>query len=265
MRRMLVFALLLACLAPCACAQFPGMDGPVTAAAGIRFSNLQALGSGGWSVAGGTSCCGGSNSGSSSNAWGIASPSLSGGSMSITSVYTGGSGSGYNGQMFTILSCALFPGASCLSVGGVTAEVHVYIPSSAAAPHALEGPNIVLYDGTDQEYPSLQCRASGTDWWIWNSAGAAWVDSGNSCAGVLATNTWHDIQAHYTISATAHTQTYNSVYVDGVSAGAFGQTYGGETYSSGVSLKAQVQLDGNESGPATTEVYYDGYSVSVTP
>lgn len=228
------------------------------------YPNLQALGSAGWTVLYGTSCCGGSNSGTGTGAWGIASPSLSGGSMSLTNVYTGSAGNGLNSQMYTVLNCSILSGGSCLSANNIKAEVHFYIPSTSASPQALEGPNVVLYDGTDQEYPSLQCNSVGGHWWVWNSGGATWVDTGNSCSAALTTNTWHDLVANYEVDGVAHTLRYVSATLDGTSIGALGQSYSGEPDVTAVALKAQVQLDGNEAGPATTAVNYDRYDVTVT-
>lgn len=226
------------------------------------YPNLQALGSGGWTVQYGSSCCGGSDSGTGSGAWGIASPSLSGGSMSLTNVYTGAAGNGLNSQMFTVLDCSILSGASCLSANNIKAEVHYYIPSSSATPQALEGPNLVLYDGTDQEYPSLQCNFATNHWNIWTSA--SWFDTSLSCTAAETTNVWHDLVANYTIDGVAHTLGYVSVTLDGSSIGTLGQSYSGEAFASSAALKAQVQLDGNEAGASTTAVNYDRYDVTVT-
>lgn len=227
------------------------------------FQNLQLLGSGGLTKQSGTACCGGSNTGSSAVTYNNASPSLTGNSIALTST-----GNNYNTQLFTNgLDCTTLPGGNCSGMNDIVAEVHVYIPSGTSTPLALEGPNTVLYTGTFQLYPSVQCDSASGNWRLWNGAGGTWVSSGHACTGFLtATNTWHDIKAHYTVNQGADTMTYVELDFDGTPVFSGGSTtYSGVSDSSAASFKAQVQIDGSTIGSPASTIYYDQWSVTANP
>lgn len=227
---------------------FPGTTPGMT-----TFPNLQELGSAGWSLTGGTSSSGGTNTGSSAVTYNNASPALTaGGSIALTS-----NGNGYNTQLYTQHPNADFLSSNCLLLTDVTVDLWFYIPSSSSPPQALEGPNVTLYNGTYQMYPSVQADSATGFWHLWN--GTAWVATTYSCTSVLAaTNVWQHMQVHYQFNAAANQFTYQDLIVNSVVVFQhLGTTYTGSVNAGAVSIKTQFQIDNTSSAVATT-IYYDG-------
>lgn len=221
------------------------------------FPNLQTLGSGGWTLTGGTATSGGTNTGSSAVTYNNTSPSLTpGGSIALTS-----NGNGYNSQVYTQHANASFPGSDPTLLTDVTVDLWIYIPSTVNSPQALEGPNVTLYNGTFQMYPSIQADSASGFWRVWT--GTAWSATSFSCTTFLATkDQWQHLQVHYTFNSAANAFAYQDLMVNGaVVFQHLNQSYTGSLNSGVVSIKTQVQID-NTAGAIATTIYYDAINTT---
>jgi hypothetical protein len=224
------------------------------------FPNLQNLGSGGW-ISCGYVCSGGWSGGSYTATYNVTVPSLTGNAMSMqVSGQSGGAGS--NAQFYTTLSPTTLAGGVPTGLTDIARSLSVYIPSTSAVPQGIEGPNVVLYTGTEQLYPSVQCAKNAgsstptiATWNAWS--GTAWIPENISCAAFIAnTNTWQTIQVHYSFSVSANTFTYQDLMVNSVPIWQhLGLSYSGIAFSSAAALKVQEQVDGNSTSGSTTVLF----------
>jgi hypothetical protein len=229
------------------------------------YPNLNLLGSGSWTSCG-YSCSGGTNGGTITATYNVTSPSLTNSSIGLS---TGGV-TNANGQVYTSLSLASLPGGSLTGVTDLWATYSTYVPASSATPQGLEGPDVVVYTGTNQLYPSTQCATNASSstpsvptWNYWNpTATPAWTSTNISCAAYLSSKgVWHVVQVHYSINQSSNTMTYQDLTLDGAPIFQhLGTTVAGTAFTSSPALKAQAQLDGNGSVTTGTTVYYDAMS-----
>jgi hypothetical protein len=229
------------------------------------YPNLNLLGAGPWTSCG-YSCSGGTNGGTITPAYNVTSPSLTSSALELS---TGGV-TNANGQVYTSLSLASLPGGTLAGITDLWGTYYSYVPASSATPQGLEGPNVVVYTGTNQLYPSIQCAtnsASSTPtvatWNYWNpTASPAWTSTNISCAAYLSSKgAWHAVQVHYSINQSANTMTYQDLTLD--AAPIFqhlGVTVAGNAFVSSPALKAQAQVDGSGTVTTGTTVYYDAIS-----
>ncbi len=217
------------------------------------FPNLQVLGSGGWTISGGTVSSGGSNTGSSAVSYNNHLPALTTiGSIALTS-----NGNGYNTQLYTAHANASLPSSDPLLITDATVDLWLYIPSTVNSPQALEGPDVTLYNGHHQMYPSIQADSASGLWRLWN--GTTWVPTAFSCTAFLATkDQWQHLQVHYQFNSGANQFTYQDLIVNSFPVFQhLGLTYTGSADAGAVSVKTQVQID-NTAGATATTIYYDG-------
>lgn len=166
------------------------------------------------------------------------------------------SGNGFNSQIYTQHDNASLPSSNPLLITDATVDLWLYIPSTVNSPQALEGPNITMYNGTFQMYPSIQADSASGFWRLWN--GSAWVATAFSCTSFLATkDQWQHIQVHYQFDSGANQFTYQDLIVNSVPVFQhLGTTYTGSSNTGSVSIKTQVQVDNTAISTATT-IYYD--------
>lgn len=215
------------------------------------FPNLQTLPPGSWSVDGKTT--GGSQVGSASVVFGSAFPRLTPcGSIALTS-----KGPAYNTQLFTQHPNSALPSGNPTLITDVTVDAWIWIPSLANAPQALEGPNVVLYNGSHEMYPSIQADSVSKVWRLWNGAAGDWVPSIFPCTAFLAAkDQWQHIQVHYVFNAAQNQYMYEDLMVNGVPVFQhLGLPFSGAPNNGAVSIKTQVQIDNTASATAMT-IYY---------
>lgn len=212
------------------------------------FPNLQNLPPGNWSVDG--SSTGGSSVGKASVAFN--SPFPAPGSIALTST-----GPSYNTQLFTQHPNSALPASNPLLITDVTVDAWIWIPSLTASPQALEGPNVVLYNGSHEMYPSIQADSVSKVWRLWNSAAGDWVPSIFPCAAFLAAkDQWQHIQVHYVFNSAQNQYMYEDLMVNGVPVFQhLGLPFSGAPNNGAVSIKTQVQIDNTASATAMT-IYY---------
>ena len=221
------------------------------------FPNLQTLGSGGWTILGGTAPSGGTNTGSSAVTYNNSSPSITpGGSIALTS-----NGNGYNTQLFTQHPNSSFPSSSPALLTDVTVDLWFYIPSSSNTPQALEGPDVTLYNGTYQMYPSIQADSASGYWRVWT--GSSWLATTYPIGSLLTTtNVWQHLQVRYTFDSPTNSFAYQDLWLNGVPVFQnLNRSYTGSLNSGALSIKTQVQIDNTSSATATT-IYYDAINTT---
>ncbi len=237
---------------------------PAPPAGAVYLNNIQAMPSSAFISTGGTSCCGGTtNAGTLTNTFANASPSMTG-----SAVYLASSAAGYNVQTYVgNLGCSIFPTGLCTWPQHVQMDAYVMIPSSAAALQATEGPNVVIYTGSWQVYPSVQCGTnSGSTtpsvptWNVWGNA-SGWISTNVSCAAfLLNTNTFQHIQWLVSTNLTASTpsMTYIKLFVNNTSINLPATSFAATSFSGGANIKPQYQVDG--AGPSA--MYVDAWNIA---
>lgn len=219
------------------------------------FPNLQALPAASWSLDG--SSTGGSSVGGPSVAFNCPFPAP--GSIALTST-----GPGYNTQLFTMHANAALPSNNPLLITDVTVDALIWIPSLTAAPQALEGPNVPMYNGSHVMYPSIQADAASGLWRLWNGAAGAWVPTTFSCAGFLAArDRWQRIQVHYQFKAAVNQYIYQDFWLNDVPVFQhLGLPFSGALDNGAVSIKTQIQIDNTATAAAMT-IYYDAITIQM--
>lgn len=230
-----------------------------------HYSNLQNQSGnpGAWSLCNSSNKCAGPvETGSSSNSFGNATPSLSGASMGQTST-----GSYFNTMYYRHLGC---PSGGCTSATNFLDDVWFYVPATTTHLQALEfDPD--AYDGSYEYFMSMQCDSASGKWRFWDMAAGAWTvqnASGDtiptySCSLLTKTNQWHHFQLYGTMDFASHTYTYETFVVDGVTVyDNIANTYSAKSYSGTPTLNIEQQID-NNSTAGTNTVYYDNYNLSV--
>jgi hypothetical protein len=235
---------------------------PAPPAGAVLFTDLQTQAASAWLSAGGVSCCGGSsNTGSVTTNYAVASPSITG-----NSVYLASSGSNYNVQTFTPQGCARFAGGVCTAFSHLQVDAYIYIN---AALQATEGPDVVIYTGSWQLYPSIQCGTNSgsstpnvSTWNVWGN-GSGWVSTNTSCAAFLAnTGVWQHVQwlVDMNMTAATPTMTYNKLFVQNAKVfSGLGLTYNATAFAGGANFKPQIQVDALT---AAGGFYIDSFNVA---
>lgn len=228
------------------------------------FNNLQAQPTSAWSSAGGTICCGGSNTGSVGVTFGNATPSLSGSSIHLLS-----SGNQYNVQTFTPQGCGRLPGGSCTGFSNVQADAYILIPSYSDPIQSYEGPNVSIYTGTYLYYPSIQCGTNTGSttpnvptWNIWNN-NANWTTLNISCAAFVTNkDIYQHVQVKYNINFAGNVMTYPMISIQNqIICAPCGGTYPGYGFTGGGNFKPQFQVGARNIATATG-YFFDEYSVA---
>jgi hypothetical protein len=235
---------------------------PAPPAGAVLFNNLQTQAAAAWTSLGGISCCGGSsNAGTVTTNYVVASPSITG-----NSVYLASTGSNYNVQTFTPQGCARFAGGVCTSFSHLTADAYIYINATL---QATEGPDVVIYTGSWQLYPSIQCGTNSgsstpnvSTWNVWGNA-SGWVSTNISCVAFLTnTGVWQHIQwsVDLNMAAATPTMTYNKLFVRNAQVfSGLGLTYAGTAFAGGANFKPQIQVDALT---AAGGFYIDAFNVA---
>ncbi len=167
-----------------------------------------------------------------------------------------------NGNNVNGLAYRHLPVVSYTGVTGMTEDEDFYIPSTTTHLQAMEfDPD--LFTGTHKYFASMQCRNDGK-WYFWNTAIMDWTllnSSGGtiptySCSLLTATNVAHHFHLEVSVDTTAHTYTYNTMIIDGVTVySGLGNTYAAITDSGTATVNIEQQLD-NDSTATTNVVYY---------
>jgi hypothetical protein len=229
-----------------------------------EFPNLQNVSGnpGTWQACTGT-CTGAKSGPTGTNSLTFGnSPSLSGGSMKQTA--TGETGGYWDVLYYRHLGCTTLPGGVCSGISNVLEDMWFYVPSTTTQLQALEfDPD--LYDGSDEEFMSHQCRVAGDGagyWYLWNMAANTWEPTTYACS--MSTNTWHHFQVYGTIDQSTHSYTYEDFVFDGKTVYQnLGTTYNGKAYSSSPDLNIQQQIDNNSDPTGSNAVNYDNYNLWV--
>jgi hypothetical protein len=236
---------------------------PTPSASAKVYSNVEAATGtqGSWQICNG-SCSGSWGTGTSTITLDATNaPTLSGASMEETST-----GAGFNTLGYLKPPC---PTAGCTSVSNFLDDVWFYIPSTTTAVQALEfDPD--LYDGSYEYFMSMQCDSASGDWRFWNMNAGQWTTQGGSatvstypCQLLTQTNQWHHFQLYGVMNYSAHTYTYQTFVVDGVTVFQnLGNSYPAKPYSSGEAIVVEQQIDNNATATSNS-VYYDDYSLTV--
>ena len=256
---------------------------PTIPSSATAFANVQQKAGGfydTWNLCQST-CAGSSDAASGNNYYnfGIASPSLSGGSMQLVS-NVGAQPSGNTNQLYwNVLG---YRHLGCLS-GGCTAgtnfmeDMWFNIPTSDTALQATEYDPGVFVDGY-KLFASMQCDSATGLWRFWNSNRNDWtvkgIDaSGNetvtiptySCSILNQKGSWHHYQLYVTMDFTAHKIAYKSFAVDGtVVYQNLGNTYNALSLSGDATINIEQQLDSRVGAAAfTNSEYLDNYNLWV--
>jgi hypothetical protein len=185
------------------------------------------------------SCAGGSDSGASWIAFNQTSPSLSGSSAEVYN-----SGSGFDTLWYWHL------GANN-AVTNIELDFYLMVDEgSLTTTQAIEnGPQ--QYVGGYKYSMTMQCEYANQIWRVWDQAAKGWKATTVACPK-WTPNVWHHVQMYITTDHTNHTETYQTLVVDGVSH-ALGITYGVTNVGFGDNLGFQFQLDNNGTGGAVHE------------
>ena len=228
----------------------------------IEYPNLQNTtgNPGTWTICDGA-CSGSNTTGTDGFNFSVVSPSLSGAAMELWSKATA-SGE-WNSLGYRHLGC---PTGGCTSVSNFLEDMWFYIPSSSTALQATEyDPGV--YDGSYKSFASMQCDSVSGDWRFWNSAANSWTilsSTGGTlpvhkCTLLSQTNTWHHYQLYVTMNFTAHTITYETFVLDGVTVYSdIANTYNALAETGTPTVNIEQQLDNHTSGVTDSE-YLDNY------
>jgi hypothetical protein len=227
---------------------------PVPPASATVFGNLQKAS--GWLQCAGPGCAGGDSGGSGSLTQGIATPSLSGASMKQTAT-----GKGYNVMYYNHLGCAQLPGKTCTGVSNFLLDFQFYVDPTATAIQALEF-DPQLYLGGYKYSQSAQCENVNKVWRLWNQSTDGWTTTAYPCTVATATGVWHRYQVYVTVNAAAHTYSFQTLVLDGVTVFAnANHTFTATNKGWSDNIGVQEQID-NNSAAQTNTVYYDQYSLT---
>lgn len=185
------------------------------------------------------SCAGGSGSGSSWVAFNQTTPSLSGSSTEFMN-----SGGGFDSLWYWHL------GANNAATN-IELDFYLMVDSaSQTGTQAIEnGPQ--QYVGGYKYSMTMQCEYTKQIWRVWDQATNGWKATTVACPH-WTPNVWHHVQMYITTNHTNHTETYQTLIVDGVSH-SLGLTYGVTNVGFGDNLGFQFQLDNNGTGGAVSE------------
>jgi hypothetical protein len=194
------------------------------------------------------SCAGGSGSGASWIAFNQTSPALS---ESSAEVYN--SGTGFDTLWYWHL------GAND-AVTNIELDFYLMVDEgSLTTTQAIEnGPQ--QYVGGYKYSMTMQCEYVNQIWRVWDQAAKGWKATTVACPK-WTPNVWHHVQMYITTDHMNHTETYQTLVLDGVPH-SLGITYGVTNVGFGDNLGFQFQLDNNGTGGAVHE-WIDNLTFSV--
>jgi hypothetical protein len=208
-----------------------------------------------WTVCNGT-CSGSAGKTGTSNLTFGNSPTLSSGSMKMTSA-----GSSWNTLFYRHLGC---PNNNCAAVKNMLEDMW-FQPVSVTDLEQLEfDPD--LYDANLKYFASVACRLKGTNanfWYLWNSAADSWALTSFPCnATTIAPGKWHHLQLYVTFDTATQSYAYQTFVFDGVTVFHNLNKIYHPISTPGGNVNIEQQID-NDSNNPTNSVYYDKYNLWV--
>lgn len=197
------------------------------------YSNIEQMASG-WSACQTAACAGGTGEGTLWQALNVSSPSIDGRSMEIY----------HDGRWSNALWYHKM-GADDAATNFLW-DFYVQVDSaSQGAAQALEYDAFQFVGGYNYMI-GTECNYAAGVWDTWNEASGKWLHTTVPCKK-FSPGTWHHIQWYMTTNHSAHTYTYRTLVVDGVTY-TLNQTQPAKYLAWGDNAGVQWQLDVNASG-----------------
>lgn len=227
-------------------------------------------------------CAGPQTSGTPFQAFGVASPSLSG-----TSMQQGSTGANFNTMYYLHLGCLTNGG--CDAVQNMLEDMWFQPASNQTVQQFEFDPD--LFDTQKHKYfATVACRLVGTNamyWFLWNSVGngdgtianqglnngsGAWDQTPFPCTlTTVAAGAWHHLQLHVTFDTNSKRYAYQTFVYDGVSVFSnYNQSFGAYTLTPqetangyNAAINIEQQIDNTSAATSQNSVFYDNYTLSV--
>jgi hypothetical protein len=208
---------------------------------------------------------------SSSLAYPVSSPSLSGASMEQNS---SSSGLYYDTMYYRHLSC---PNGACSAVRNMLVDVWFDVAQGDDIQQLEFDPDLYDDSGKYKYFGTVACTMNGTNsgtWYVWNMAaqqqsGDGWVSTSISCT--IAQGQWHHLQLYVTVNTTGNgcpnsvpCYTYETLAFDGATVFQnLGWSYNAGTGSYTHTVNIEQQIDNFNAQNVSNTVYYDNYNLWV--